>query len=962
MKAKPSKKKSVKKPRKQPNPDQLIPQVIGLQDDEGRARFLETNQDLVRADVVAWLTEVVRKQARVDTKETLAIAEFTVSLAEKLGDKEAIAQGIRAKANALYISGNNEAAIAQHDRAIAIFREIGNRNELARTLSSQIQPLLLLGRYDRAHAAADEARSIFAADNNEWRLARVELNAGNIYYRQDRFREALDCYERAYEFLAKRKDEDSEAVAVALHNMAVCLISVNDFHQALATYEKAREFSKTHEMPLLAGQADYNIAWLYYLRGEYSEAIERLRNTREICRKSGDQYHFALCHLDLSEIYLELNLSTEAGETAQTGASLFEKQGLGYETAKCLANWAISLSQEGKSFQALEIFQRAREIFVKENNVVWPSLVDLYQALVLFNEGRYFEARRLCLAALAYFADSHLKGKAALCHLLLARLYDRTSEIPGAVVECDNAIGLLGQLDSPHLRYQAHLLKGQMETRQGHHDAAYASLQEARASLENLRSSLHGEELKIAFMKNKLEVYEGLISLSMGKSDWSGAFHFMEQAKSRSLLDLMYGFSQMSRPNVEGQSELVKHIGGLREELNWYYHRIEIEQLRPTDASPLRVEQLQQEARARETEFLKVLREMPTNQAEATGLVQPRSADVDEVQSALTEGIALIEYFRMGEQFLAAVISKRTLEVVPVTLVSRITSLLHLLQFQLGKFKLGEEYVKTFESSMRRSVNQHLSELYNELIAPIRHHIEGEHLVIVPHDLLHYVPFQALYDGQQYLIDSFTISHAPSASVFLACLKREANGKGSLILGVPDAAAPEIKGEVEQIASSLGKNAKLFLGEAATVDVLRNHGAESELIHIATHGYFRQDNPMFSGIKLGDSLLSLYDLYQIELPARLITLSGCATGLNVVAAGDELLGLTRGLLAGGASTLMLSLWDVHDQTTAVLMKVFYENFQAGGDVSKSLKKASLAVRESHPHPYHWAPFLLVGKP
>ena len=119
---------------------------------------------------------------------------------------------------------------------------------------------------------------------------------------------------------------------------------------------------------------------------------------------------------------------------------------------------------------------------------------------------------------------------------------------------------------------------------------------------------------------------------------------------------------------------------------------------------------------------------------------------------------------------------------------------------------------------------------------------------------------------------------------------------------------------------------------------------------------------MFSGIKLGDSLLSLYDLYQIELPARLITLSGCATGLNVVAAGDELLGLARGLLAGGASSLLLSLWDVHDRTTADFMGTFYGHVRNGEPLAKSLRLASLAVRESNPHPYHWAPFLLVGQP
>ncbi len=83
--------------------------------------------------------------------------------------------------------------------------------------------------------------------------------------------------------------------------------------------------------------------------------------------------------------------------------------------------------------------------------------------------------------------------------------------------------------------------------------------------------------------------------------------------------------------------------------------------------------------------------------------------------------------------------------------------------------------------------------------------------------------------------------------------------------------------------------------------MLREEGAKHDLIHISTHGNFRKDNPMFSSIRLGDGPLNLYDLYQMQLDAALITLSGCSTGMNVIAPGDELLGLQRGLLYAGAS-------------------------------------------------------------
>ena len=164
-----------------------------------------------------------------------------------------------------------------------------------------------------------------------------------------------------------------------------------------------------------------------------------------------------------------------------------------------------------------------------------------------------------------------------------------------------------------------------------------------------------------------------------------------------------------------------------------------------------------------------------------------------------------------------------------------------------------------------------------------------------------------------------------------------------------------------QSVAGLLPDVELFVGPQATADVLRRRGSASGLLHIATHGTYRQDNPMFSGIRLGDGYLNLYDLYQIRLPARLVTLSGCATGMNFVSAGDELLGLQRGLFCAGATSLLLSLWDVHDESTASLMKAFYKDYVATGDMPGALQSAMKQLRQQNPHPYFWAPFVLIGK-
>jgi CHAT domain-containing protein len=218
-----------------------------------------------------------------------------------------------------------------------------------------------------------------------------------------------------------------------------------------------------------------------------------------------------------------------------------------------------------------------------------------------------------------------------------------------------------------------------------------------------------------------------------------------------------------------------------------------------------------------------------------------------------------------------------------------------------------------------------------------------------------------LRDGDEYFGDAYTISYAPSATVFALCQQKAATERrNSLVLGIPDARAPQIGTEVQEVAALLPE-VEVYLGPQATVKVLREKGPEAGLLHIATHGTYRQDNPMFSGIRLGDGYVNLCDLYQIRLRAKLVTLSGCATGMNFVAAGDELLGLQRGLFRAGATSLLLSLWDVHDQSTAELMQEFYRGYIPSGDVALALQAAMRNLRQETPHPYFWAPFVLVGK-
>jgi CHAT domain-containing protein len=943
--------------------DTLMAELGQLSTEPARRKFLAQHKKLIRQEIVEQLSQLVVLKVRVSTQEALCLAEAAVLIAKRLRRKEVLALGLRAKANALYSSGDNRSAIEHHQQAFRLYETLGIWNEAARTLSSSIQPMILAGEYDQAFQAAERAREIFARLNDPWRLARLEINVGNIYHRQDRFEESIAHYERAYTELMPYKD--TEGIAVVLSNMAVCLISLNDFPRAMATYRGARSFCQQNNMPLLVAQADYNIAYLYYLRGEYSRAIEALYAARRACEATGDAYHFALCHLDLSDIYLELNLSEEAREIAHEGFLRFEKLGMGYEAAKTLANEATAYGQQGKTVQALERFAKAREMFGYEKNLVWPWLIDLYQGLLLFHEGRYFEARRLCVAAAAFFDQSALPGKAVLAHLLLARIALQIGDPAEAQKETDESLARLRGLQTPVLAYQAHLLEGQIAQARNDRPAAHQAYLEARKALEALRSRLQGEELKISFVKNRMQVYEALVELYIEadgtENSAEEALACMEAAKSRSMIEMIFQSGQSLPLGEAGQSDLVRRIRDLREELNWYYHRIELEQLRPEEKSHQRLGSLQEKAQLHEKELMRTLRELPAHERENATLEAPAEFSLAKLQAHLPPDASLVEYFSAGDRLVAAVITSNEIQILPVTLLPQVAHFLQLLRFQLSKFRMGNEYVRRFEEPLLRATHSHLEALYGELIAPLRPFFQGKHLIVVPHGPLHFLPFHALRNGEEYLCDSFTVSYAPSATVFCWCQEKPASAiASSLVFGIADERAPQILQEAQCVAALL-PHSSLHVGDQATSSVLRKKGPQSGLLHLATHGVYRQDNPMFSGIRLGDGYLNLYDLYQMRLDAKLVTLSGCATGMNFVAAGDELLGLQRGLFCAGATTLLLSLWDVHDQSTSQLMQLFYREFLRTANMAGALQHAMQELRQQNPHPYFWAPFVLVGK-
>jgi CHAT domain-containing protein len=362
-------------------------------------------------------------------------------------------------------------------------------------------------------------------------------------------------------------------------------------------------------------------------------------------------------------------------------------------------------------------------------------------------------------------------------------------------------------------------------------------------------------------------------------------------------------------------------------------------------------------------ELAKNLKELAKQDPEYVSLQRVSIVSVEDLQQVLPEDCSVVEYFVARAEVLAFVISRNKAVVKRhLCTVSRIQHLHERLRLQMDKFLLGSAYLKEHEVQLREAIERHLRELYIELVKPLAGFLDSKHLIFVPHGILHYLPFHAFLDQSEYLIDRHTISYAPSASVLRYCIEREPiQDANPLLVGVADERAPQIAEEIHALKKLLPQ-ARVYFGRRATRRVVRREAERSDFLHIATHAEFRTDNPMFSSLKLADGPLNALDLYSMTCQTNLVTLSGCKSGMNDVGGADELLGLMRGFLYAGARSLLLSLWDVNDRSTAEFMGQFYRSWLGGRSKAEALQDGIRTIRSKEPHPYYWAPFYLVGKP
>lgn len=475
--------------------------------------------------------------------------------------------------------------------------------------------------------------------------------------------------------------------------------------------------------------------------------------------------------------------------------------------------------------------------------------------------------------------------------------------------------------------------------------------------IERQRATVNTEAFKIGFVRNKQDDYKNLVSLLISENRPGEAFEYAERAKARALVDMLASKNKLAVKGNDSEATVTALLSDSNKEAGTsiaaIYQRRGISGTRYLEGGP------------------SIRQKLAGIDPETASLISVSVPGVKELQSLLPAGETLIEYFGGGKEFFAFVVDNQSVQAVKLNgegLHEDVLAFRKWVSPGAGEER-GSRNLKRQQADTR-TASASAGQLYERLFKPLEPHIRNKNITIVPHDALHYLPFAALNTGRDYLIDRYSIRMLPSASV-MKYLRKAAPGKTTtaLILGNPDLDNPSFDlPYAEKEATAVGgliKGSKVFLRKQATKAEVKKSGSSAQFIHFASHGIFKPEHPLESGLALakdadGNGMLTVGELYEMRLGADLITLSACETALGKIEKGDDVVGITRGFLYAGANTIVSSLWQVDDEATGILMLNFYKQLKKS-DKRTALRNAQLSLRNgSKSHPYYWAAFQLTG--
>ncbi|MEP0829947.1 tetratricopeptide repeat protein [Microcoleus sp. AS-A8] len=881
-------------------------------------------------------------------------------------------------------------ALNYYNQARSLLQKAGDRSGEAEVLNQMSFVYSRMGENQSSLKSLQAALVLQRAIGNPSREAFTLSNIAAIYNSLGEAQKAIDFYNQALDI--QRRGSERPQQALTLNSIAAVYSLLGDYQLSIDTYTQALEIFKTIGDRTQIGQTLDNIGSAYRLAKDYPKALEFYNQELSIWREQGDSFREIAALTSIIRTYEALGDYPKGLDAANQALSISRKQQSSFGEASALA-------MMGRVYLAAGDYAKALDVST-QSLAVWKKLgIRPAEANVLGNIGDTYKAWKQPQKAIETYTEElalrrqlgDRTGEAETLYNTAEAERDRNNlnearnQIEGVIKIVED---IRTQVTSPELR-----------------DTYFASIQKYYQFYIDILMRLHKQQ--------------------PGKEYNALALQASERARARSLLELLTEAQADIRTGVE--PKLLEVERTLKQQLDVAEkHRLEGLTRSNSNASAQALDQkitalleeyrqIQAKIRATSPRYAALTQPQPLTLAEIQ-------------QQVLDDDTMLLQYSLGEERSYLWAVTKTSLTSYELPKRAEIEAAAQEFYKRLNSPAYGLNSprgltVEPRSDSQRSEVATQLSQM---LLQPVAGQLGNKRLLIVSDGALQYVPFAALptpaTSGKDIvpLLVQHEIVNLPSAST-LAVLRKEQNGrkpaaKAIAIFADPvfnrddtrlagsmehrstpalndgnlDSRAlaraaresdvdfnrlPFTRQEAEQILALVSANSRL-----QAFDFAANLAAASSpelsqyrIVHFATHGILNSQQPELSGVVLSlvdekgkpqNGFLRLHDVFNLNLPAELIVLSACQTGLGEEVKGEGLVGLTRGFMYAGSPRVVVSLWNVDDEATSQLMVKFYKKMlQDGLKPAAALRAAQLEMwqQQRWQAPFYWAAFTLQGE-
>ncbi|WP_438423358.1 CHAT domain-containing protein [Aquimarina macrocephali] len=920
-----------------------------------------------------------------------------------------------------YQTAKYEKAIQYHQKALHMRQDLFPKGDKTIGMSYNNIGIVFYetAKYERAleYLLKGVAMYIKTLGHNDVLVGSSYGNIGAIYDINGDYKQALEYYKKSLMLTIKNDGKDHLYTGYGYANMGLTYFKIMQYEEALNCYQKALSIFDKKEF--LRGQRVIylNKGILLHDQGEYEKALQYFNMSLNMTLELFEVKHrdMATAYRNIGSVFFSKGEDQKALEyyikSSQISKALYGENH--YDIGTLYGYMGDLYGRKKENENALKYYKKSLDVYKSlfgEYHLTiarsYASIGLVYSEMICYEDALYYYKKGLKNLQDEYGNEHPLITE---MYLHIADVYYEQQQYEKAIIYYDK--GLFANTKNKNntnfdveqyynLQKLLEALNGKAKVLQSQYkkykDLKYlyqsvAIYDNANLTIDQIRRSYQNYKDKVAFAKQVKRIYTNAIKTHLliyretqKMKALEKAFYYSERSKANTLKELLN--DSYAKDFIGLPLEVIETGKKLKTDRAFYQGQI-VKEFSNEITDTIKIKGFENELfnlNRKEDSLTKVLEKEYPKYYQLK--YQNKIITVSDIQQRLDEKTTLLEFFTLDSITYAFIVSKKTISLQELP-ISKITERV-------------EEFRESIISKNTVTFKENAHTLYNKLIAPVSGKFVGDQLIVIPDGPLWHLNFELLLTRKEdsnnpallpYLLKDYAVTYANSANLLFTpfdsnlqsevaqeCLafsfsdSTQAKGVSAMSLVAlrnMDNDLPGTRKEIKAISKII--DGKYYYGSQAVEANFKKNADKYNILHLALHGHVDNEHPENSTLHftksndtIEDNMLYSHELFALDIPAELTVLSACNTGTGKIASGEGIMSLGNAFQYAGTKSLLLTSWEVSDQTTPRLMESFYANLKEGMNKAKALQQAKLdylAIGDiNRMNPVYWGGFYLVG--